>query len=255
VEGPTGIRRKISVMLDNSAQQSVAHSKHLEGLNLEIENLGDKGPLITGVKGSKPIRLEEWSELKLVSITDETKSIKVGVFLITQPGQWYARTSKELPKWLHRKSEKFADPRILGGDNQIPIQVILDSGQDNSITSYGIEYRKEGLSLRDTIFGQVVSGRYKPYFPENAYESGSPYPAFSILSSDPEYLTIFGDEHVGQKVEWHHAVDAFDIYGAPYSLEIEVETTAEEFLMTYMSQLRILPCGRIEAPLIINPSF
>jgi hypothetical protein len=242
-------------MLDNGAQQCVAHSKHLEGLNLEVENLGDKGPLITGVEGSKPIRLENWSELKLVSIADESKSIKVGVYLITQPGQWYARTCQELPKWLHRDSDKLADPRILEADKHIPIHVILDSDQYNSITSYGVEYRKEGLSLRDTIFGHVVSGRYKPYFPENAYESGSPYPAFSILSSDPEYLTIFGDEHVGQKVEWHHAVDAFDIYGAPYSSELEADTTAEEFLTTYMSQLKILPCGRIEAPLIINPSF
>jgi hypothetical protein len=116
-----------------------------------------------------------------------------------------------------------ADPRIPEADNHIPIHVILDSDHYNSITSYGVEYRKEGLSLRDTIFGQVVSGRYKPYFPENAYESGSPYPAFSILSSDPEYLTIFGDEHVGQKIEWHPAVDAFDIYGAPYSSEIEAD--------------------------------
>jgi hypothetical protein len=74
-------------MLDNGAQQSVAHSKHFDRFNLAVKNLGENGPLITGVEGSKPIRLENWSELKLVSITDETKSIKVGVFLITQPGQ------------------------------------------------------------------------------------------------------------------------------------------------------------------------
>jgi hypothetical protein len=50
-------------------------------------------------------------------------------------------------------------------------------------------------------------------------------------------------------------VDAFNIYGAPYSSEVEADTAADKILATYLSQLRISPCGPIGAPLIINPSF
>jgi hypothetical protein len=127
-------------MLDNGQQQNVAHKKHLDGLNIEYQNLGNKGPLITGVEGSTPIRLESWAKLKLVSIHNESKSMEVRVHMISQPGQWYAKTARVLPKWLHRK-EGLADPRILDENDHIPIHVILDSDQYNIITSYGLEYR------------------------------------------------------------------------------------------------------------------
>ncbi len=253
-EDPHGNRVEVSVMPDSGSQQNIAHEKQLCGLKLTTVNLGQKGPNVQGVECSKPIHLKKLSQLMLVSKLDSSKSLEVPVFLIDQPGQWFAKIPKQTPKWLARK-ENLADPRIVKGHSSIPIHVILNADIFNKLIEDRVEYRRGGLVLRRTIFGQVVSGKYLPDCPDWAYETGATFPAFSILSSDPEYLTMLGDGHVAQKVEWHHAIDAFDIYGKPYVSDIEQDKSASEFLELYMSTLTRLEDGGLEAPLIVNPNF
>jgi hypothetical protein len=205
-EDPHGNRVEVSVMPDSGSQQNIAHEKQLCGLKLTSVNLGQNGPKVQGVEGGKPIQFKRLSHLKL----DSSKSLEIPVFLIDQPGQWFAKIPKQTLKWLARK-ENLADPRIVKGINSIPIHVILDADIFNKLIEDPVECRRDGLVLQRTIFCHIVSCKYLPVCPDWAYETGATFPAFSILSSNPEYLTILGDEHVTQKVEWHHAIYAFDI--------------------------------------------
>ncbi len=253
-EDEDGNRMMVSVLPDSGAQQNVAHRKQLKPLNLKSMDLKDEARLLSGVEGGI-IRLNLLSKLKLISLHSEENCMEVPVFLIDQPGQWFASIPKVFPRWMYQR-KTLADPRILEQRGQIPLQIILDCDYFNKLTSSGMEYRKDGIVLRETPFGEIASGKYIPEIPEWAFDSGGIFPAYTILNSEePELLTIFGDEEVGQKVEWHHATDAFDIYGSPYSSELEADTTETEFLEAYISQLKKLPDGRIEAPLIINPNF
>jgi hypothetical protein len=253
-EDPHGNRVEVSVMPDIGSQENIAHSKFLKGLALETIDLGENGPKIKGVKGSKPIQLSHLSRLKLIPRDGTDRAMEVPVFLIDQPGQWSARIPKRIPNWLARRKD-LADLRIGTITSSVPIHVILDVDFCNQIVASSTEIRKDGLVLHKTIFGHIVSVKYIPSCPDWAYQTGATVPAFSILQSNPEYLAILGDEHVAQKVEWHLATDAIDIYRNPYAAEFEGDTTASEFLELYMSQLTRLPDGRIEEPLIINPNF
>ena len=257
VEDIHGNRAIVSVLLDNGSPKNLAHMNKILQLNpttlmeFETKYLGEDGPQIIGIENVNPICLTELSYLKLVSLKDESQSITVEVFNANQPGEWYASIPKNSPNWLYKYRAQLADQRILENPSRVPIQIMLDVDQYNRLAELTPEIRQDGLVLRDTMFGKIVSGAYIPDCPDWAYGSDAVYPAYSILSSDPELLAIFGDEFVGQKLEWHEATDAFDIYGAPYKDQNQEEI--KQFLETYTSLLTRLPDGRVEAPLPRNP--
>jgi hypothetical protein len=145
-EDPHGNRLEVSVMPDSGSQQNIAHEKQLRGLKLTTVNLGQNGPKVQGVEGSKPIQLKKLSHLKLVSKLDASKSLEVPVFLVDQPGQWFAKIPKQTPKRLARK-ENLADPRIVKGHNSIPIHVIFDADIFNKVIEDPVEYHRDGLVL------------------------------------------------------------------------------------------------------------
>ncbi len=47
-----------------------------------------------------------------------------------------------------------------------------------------MEYRKDGIVLRETPFGEIASGKFIPDLPEWAFDGGGIFPAYSILASD-----------------------------------------------------------------------
>jgi hypothetical protein len=125
-EDPHGNRVEVSVIPDTGSQENIAHSKVLKGLALETIDLGENGPKIKGVEGSKPIQLSHLSRLKLIPRGGTDRAMEAPVFLIDQPGQWSARIPKRIPNWLARRKD-LADPRIVTGTSSVPIHVILES--------------------------------------------------------------------------------------------------------------------------------
>jgi hypothetical protein len=138
-EDPNGNRVEVSVMPDTGSQENIAHRKSLKGLALETIDLGENGPKIKGVEGSKPIQLSHLSRLKLIPRDGTDRAMEVPVFLIDQPGQWSARIPKRIPNWLARRKD-LTDPCIVTGTSSVPIHVILDVDFFNQLVASSTEF-------------------------------------------------------------------------------------------------------------------
>lgn len=167
---------------------------------------------------------------------------------VKQRGRWVVSLPKLRPPELYDIADRLADPEILGKDRELPFEVLLDIAGCHEIMTGAILLNFNGIAIRDSPFGLLASGRYKFQVED---DDPAVYPAYTILASEPEYMTVVGDERAAQMVEYHEAADVHDLFGEPHCKPDDDNEYLEKFISTMTRESD----GRVQIRLPRNANF